>query len=92
MSLCPFSKYKDLLGVIGTGVHKYSFLNTAVFDYVLTIIAACVTTYFSGIPLVLTTISWFIMGIVMHVLFGVETSTLVFLGIKCKTYTYNVLN
>ena len=84
MSLCPFSKYKDLLGVIGMGVHKYNFLGTSVFDYVLTIIAACVTTYFSKVPLVLTTIAWFVMGIIMHVLFGVETGTLTYLGISCK--------
>jgi hypothetical protein len=84
MSVCPFSKYKNILGVIGTGMHKYKFLNTAVFDYVLTIIAACITTYFSSIPLVLTTIAWFTMGIILHILFGVETSTLIYLGIKCE--------
>ena len=85
MSVCPFSKYKDILGVIGTGVHKYKFLNTAIFDYTITIIAACITTYFSNIPLVLTTIAWFTMGIILHILFGVETSTLTYLGISCKS-------
>ena len=43
---------KNALGVIGMGVHKYKFLNTAIVDYIFTIIAACVTTYFSNIPLV----------------------------------------
>ena len=85
MSACPFSKYKNILGVVGTGMHKYKFLNTAVFDYVLTIIAACITTYFSDIPLVLTTIAWFTMGIILHILFGVETSTLIYLGIRCES-------
>ena len=85
MSVCPFSKYKDILGVIGTGVHKYRFLNTAIVDYTLTIIGACITTYFSNIPLVLTTIAWFVMGIILHILFGVETSTLTYLGIRCSS-------
>ena len=85
MNVCPFSKYKNALGVIGMGIHKYKFLNTAIADYIFTIIAACITTYFSNIPLVLTTISWFVMGVFLHILFGVETSTLTYLGINCKT-------
>ena len=50
MNICPFHKYKDILGVPNTGVHSFRFLNTAVFDYVLTIIASIITTYFSKIP------------------------------------------
>ena len=80
---CPFSKYKNILGVPGKGAHKYQFLDTAIVDYIMTLIGAIITTYFSHIPLVLTTIFWFIMGIILHILFGVETSTLKYLGIKC---------
>jgi hypothetical protein len=80
---CPFSKYKNILGVPGKGAHKYQFLDTAIVDYIFTILGAIITTYFSHIPLVLTTIFWFIMGIILHILFGVETSTLKYLGIKC---------
>jgi hypothetical protein len=83
MSSCPFVKFKDVLGVPGKGVHKYTFLNTAVVDYLLTILLAVITSYFTEIPLVLTTIFWFIMGIVAHVLFGVNTNTVRFLGLSC---------
>ncbi len=80
---CPFKLYRDLLGTPDKGVHKYKFLNTAIVDYVLTLIGACVTTYLTTVPLPLTTILWFIMGIVAHILFGVDTESLRFLGIKC---------
>jgi hypothetical protein len=83
MNICPFSKYKNILGTIGEGVHKYKFLNTSIVDYLLTIVVACITTYFSNIPLVLTTIMWFIIGIILHILFGVETNTLKYFNISC---------
>ena len=84
MNICPFSKYKSVFGFPAQGVHKYRFLDTAIVDYILTIVASCITTYFSKIPLVLTTIMWLILGIVFHILFGVETNTLKYLGITCK--------
>ena len=83
MSLCIFKKYKNIFGIMGKGVHKYRILNTALIDYLLTIILAIVLGAVSGIPLVLTTIFSFILAIIMHILFGVETNTLKFLGIKC---------
>ena len=85
MDICPFSKYKNILGIIGKGIHKYRFLNTAIIDYIFTIIIACITTYFSNIPLVLATIMWLVLGIVLHMLFGVKTNTLKYLGILCKS-------
>jgi hypothetical protein len=84
MDICPFSKYKNILGIIGKGIHKYRFQNTAIMDYIFTIILAFITTYFSNIPLVLTTIMWLVLGIIFHILFGVKTNTLKYLGISCK--------
>ena len=43
---CLFSKYKNILGVPGKGVHKYQFLDTAIVDYIFTILGAIITTYF----------------------------------------------
>ena len=83
MSLCIFKNYKNVLGVMGKGVHKYRILDTALVDYLLTIVLAVVLGAVSGVPLVLTTIFSFILAIVMHILFGVETNTVKFLGIKC---------
>ena len=56
-------KYKYIFGKPKEGAHQYRFLDTATVDYLLTIIGAMIITYFSGIPLVLTTIVIFILGI-----------------------------
>ena len=85
ITICPFSKYKNILGIINKGVHQYRFLDTAIIDYILAIVLSCITTYFSNIPLVLTTIVWLIIGIILHMLFGVETNTLKYLGLLCKS-------
>jgi hypothetical protein len=85
MNLCPFSKYKNSLGEVKKGIHKYRFLNTAIVDYTLTLLGACLITYISNIPLVLTTIVVLIIGVISHMLFGIQTSTLTYLGIKCKS-------
>ena len=81
--ICPFKDYSDILGTVGKGVHKYRFMDTAIVDYALTIIVAAITTYYSKIPFVLTTILWFIAAIILHMLFGVETNTIKYLGISC---------
>jgi len=81
---CPLSKYKDLFGKIGTGTHQYRFMDTAILDYVITIVAAIVMTYITKMPLVLTTIILFSVGIIIHIVFGVETNTTKYLGITCQ--------
>ena len=81
--MCIFSEYKNIFGEIGKGVHKYRFLNTALIDYTLTILVAILITYFTDIPLVLTTIGLLVLGIILHYLFGVNTNTLKYLGITC---------
>tara|TARA_A100001011_G_scaffold377230_1_gene440636 strand:- start:2735 stop:2983 length:249 start_codon:yes stop_codon:yes gene_type:complete len=82
--MCPFSKYKHILGIPGKGLHKYNILGTAIFDYVLTIILAFVWTALTGFPLVFSTVMWFIIGFILHILFGVETHAVKYLGIKCN--------
>tara|TARA_B110000971_G_scaffold197176_1_gene212840 strand:+ start:43 stop:294 length:252 start_codon:yes stop_codon:yes gene_type:complete len=81
---CPLSKFKDIFGKPGEGAHSIRFLGTAVVDYVLTIVLAIITTLATKMPLVLTTIIWFLLGTILHLLFGVQTSTLTYLGINCK--------
>lgn len=80
---CPFSKYKNLLGIPNEGVHKYRFLNTAIVDYTLAILLAMTISYFTGVTLELTTIYTLGFGVMLHVLFGVETNTTKYLGMKC---------
>ena len=84
MNVCPFKKYKDILGVPRTGLHSYRVFDTAVVDYILTILVSIVTTYLTKIPLVVTTIIWLILGVILHILFGVETNTTKYLNFVCK--------
>lgn len=81
--ICSLSKYKNIFGIPSEGVHKYRFLNTAIVDYVLSIVLAAVISYFTDIPWVLTTIIVLSLGILLHMIFGVPTNTLKYLGIKC---------
>ena len=83
MNLCPFIKHKNILGIPNTGIHKYKILNCSIIDYILTLILAFSISYFSSIPLVLTTIISFILGIILHMLFGVKTDTIKYLGLIC---------
>ena len=77
MSLC---KYKDVLGVPGKGVHSTRFMGVALYDYIGTILLAMITTKITKIPLVITTIGWFVLGILLHALFCVPTQAVIFLG------------
>jgi len=79
MLTCIFEKYKDSLGKPGEGIHKYRFLNTAIMDYVMSIIMAIILAYLTKVPLVLTTIGVFAAGLLSHVLFCVNTNTVRFL-------------
>jgi hypothetical protein len=80
---CIFKKYKNIFGSPSKGVHSIRFVGTAIVDYILTLFMAIITTFFTKIPLELTTIMWLIMGIISHILFGVQTSTMKYLNIKC---------
>ena len=83
MNNCPLSTFKNIFGSTKTGLHKFRFNNTAIFDYIITIIIAMLTSYFSNIPLVISTIGWLLIGFILHIIFGVQTHTLTYLGIKC---------
>ena len=71
MNLC---KYKDLFGIPKTGVHSYRFLNLAIADVIMTIIGAGLISYLFKISFLFTTISLFILGIILHRLFCVRTT------------------
>lgn len=72
-------KYKYALGVPGQGVHSYRFLGSALFDYVATIVGAVILSKVTGIPIVLTTILLFVLGIILHMAFCLRTPTEVWL-------------
>ena len=80
---CPLNKYKDILGEPKKGIHKYRFLNAAIADVILTVILACLITYFTEVPLVLSVIGAFSAGLFLHIIFGVDTNTVRYLGLSC---------
>jgi hypothetical protein len=82
--MCIFAQYKDLFGASGTGVHKYKFMGTAIVDFTLSILLALFVTWKFKVPLELSIILVLVLGIIFHILFGVETSTLKYLGIRCS--------
>jgi hypothetical protein len=82
--MCIFSNYSEIFGVINSGFHSYRFLDTAIGDYICTILLAILITYICNIPLVLTTIITLISGVIFHYLFGVNTNTIKYFGLSCK--------
>lgn len=72
-------QYKYIFGFPGEGAHSYRFLGTPMVDYIGTIILAMITTKITKIPLVLTTIGMFILGILLHMIFCLRTGTEVWL-------------
>lgn len=71
MDLC---KYKNALGEPGKGIHKYRFFGVAIMDVIMTIIGAFFISFFFKLPFLITTVSLFILGIVLHRLFCVRTT------------------
>lgn len=80
---CPFYNNRNFFGEPNTGVHSYRFGGTAIVDYVSTLLLAGFMSYMYTIPLDIITIFLFILGIILHVLFGVNTATIKYLGISC---------
>ena len=67
---CPLKEYKDFLGV-------------SAFDFISSIILACLITYSTDIPLVISTLGVLELGLLLNVLFGIETSAVKYLGLTC---------
>ncbi len=74
MNLC---KYKDIFGKPKEGVHSYRIFDIAIVDLLLTLIGGyLIHKYYAYkyISLSLTIFIFFILGIVMHKLFCVNTT------------------
>lgn len=70
--LCPF---KDIFGKPRTGVHSVRMVgDTAMFDYLGTLCIAMIITYFYKLPLDISTILIFVLSIVLHWIFCVDTN------------------
>jgi hypothetical protein len=70
-----FCRYKNLLGKVNTGLHSYRLFNIAILDVILTFLGALIiykikpNYKFINILTIL-----FLLGIVLHRLFCVETT------------------
>lgn len=76
---CPYS---ELLGVRGQGVHSKRIAGFALNDILATIIAALITSYVFKVSILVSLVSWFIMGEVFHYIFGVDTAFLELIGVE----------
>ena len=76
-----FCEYKDILGKAGEGFHRIRILDTAAGDYFGTILLSIIFAKFTKIPLVISTIFMFVLGILGHWLFCVPTGAVKFLGL-----------
>ena len=75
MSLgCPFNKLKEIFGKEGEGVHSYRVFNIAIVDVIATIIGAYLLSIFFKINFWIILIILFILGIILHRLFCVNTT------------------
>ena len=71
-------RYKNIFGKVGEGVHSYRIFNIAVVDVILTVIGAYIlhkyVKIFQKYKLYQVLIVLFILGIVLHKIFCVNTT------------------
>lgn len=68
-------QYKDILGKVKTGLHSIRIFNIAIIDVILTIFAAfSINLLYPKYKFKSTLIILFIIGIILHRLFCVETT------------------
>lgn len=71
MNLCKYSK---VLGIPKQGIHRYRLFNLAIMDVIMTIIAAWIISYTWKLVFLHVLIGLFIIGILLHRLFCVNTT------------------
>lgn len=71
---CPFKQFSDIFGKPNEGVHSYRIFNIAIVDVISTIIGALIISYIFNINFILLLIFMFLLGIVLHRLFCVNTT------------------
>ena len=50
MNSCPFREFKDIFGRPGKGIHAYRIFDTALVDYILSLLGAMLITYLDKYP------------------------------------------
>ena len=70
----PLCKYKHIFGKPGEGAHSIRFLNVAVVDVLVTLLAALLISWIYKIHVFYTVIPLFFSGIILHRMFCVNTT------------------
>lgn len=73
-SYCPFKQFSEIFGRPNEGVHSYRFFNLATVDVIGTIVIAIMIAKIFNLNIWLTVIIAFIIGIILHRLFCVNTT------------------
>lgn len=84
MTYCPFSNYSDIFGLPNQGAHAIRLFDIAIVDYIFTIMAALLTTHFANVPATISTVGWMCLAMLLHMLFGVPTNEMKWLGLTCS--------
>lgn len=71
MNLC---KYKNALGIPGTGIHSFRIYNVAIMDVIMTLIGAFFISRLLKISYLYTCAFLFVLGIILHRVFCVRTT------------------
>ncbi|NDC83806.1 hypothetical protein EB093_09145 [bacterium] len=69
----PFCKYKNAFGEPNTGIRKYRIMNIAIYDTLLVLVIAIALAWFFRLPYIPTIVGIYLLGIVAHRLFCVQT-------------------
>jgi len=75
---CP---YRDILGVPGHGIHQHRIFGYALADIIMTIIGAGLYSLITGTTFFISLLSLFLLGELLHYIFGVQTAVLTTFGI-----------
>ena len=78
---CP---YANALGVPGEGVHAKRIFGLAFNDIVATIIGAIIFSLLFNVSLWKSLVFWFVVGEVLHYVFGTQTAFLKMIGLTPK--------
>ena len=67
-------KYKNIFGKEGQSVHSYRFLNIAIVDVIVTVIAAYIIHLYTKYKFINILLFLFLLGIISHRLFCVRST------------------
>ena len=77
--VCP---YAYVLGIPGQGVHAPRIGGYAINDIVATIVIAILTSFMTDTSFLKNLLAWFVLGEVLHYIFGSQTAFLTTIGVK----------